>query len=192
MTSTTFGYDSEQDRLWMMHSDDQPRIWITRRITQGIAGQLTQLIERTTLGLTSDSPTRRAEVEHRMAVRETPDGAARQYPYQMRTESMEDLHAQGFVLCHTLNAQINSGGGEITFTSAAGQVKFEFNRYDLHVWLRAIRMVVNEANWNLTPPLPAWLDEPLLPSSIQNLLNSPLPTDLDSDFDSDTPPKPAP
>jgi hypothetical protein len=126
-----------------------------------------------------------------MAVREMPDGAARQYPYQVRTESREDLHAQGFVLCHTLNAQINSGGGDITFTSAAGQVKFEFNRYDLHVWLRAVRMVVTEANWNLSPSLPAWLDEPLLPPSIQNLLSQPMPTDLDSDSDSDTPPKPA-
>lgn len=188
MTSTTFGYDSEQDRLWMMYSDDQPRIWVTRRIAQGIAGSLMQLIEQTTVGLSGDSPARRAEVEHRMAVRETPDGMARRYPYQMRTESKEDLYAQGFVLCHTMNAQINSGGGEITFASAAGQVKFEFNRYDLHVWLRAIRMVVTEANWNLSPTLPAWLDEPLLPSSIQNLLNSPLPTDLDSD----TPPNPAP
>jgi hypothetical protein len=181
MTSTTFGYDSEQDRLWMMYADDQPRIWITRRIAQGIAGSLMQLIEQTTVGLSSDSPARRAEVEHRMAVRETPDGAARQYPYQVHTESKEDLHAQGFVLCHTMNAQIHSGGGHITFHFYEGNVKFDFNRYDLHVWLRAIRMVVAEANWNLSPTLPAWLDEPLLPSSIQNLLNTPLPPDLDSD-----------
>ncbi len=191
-TTTTFGYDSEQDRLWMSYATDQPRVWITRRIAQGIAGSLMKLIEETTIGMVSDSPAKRAEIEHRMAVRETPDGAARQYPYQVRTESKEDLHAQGFVLCHTLNAQINSGGGEITFTSAAGQVKFEFNRYDLHVWLRAIRMEVTEANWTLSPSLPAWLDEPLLPSSIQNLLNQPMPTDLDAEPDSDPPPKPAP
>ncbi|MDI9334276.1 MAG: hypothetical protein QM533_07845 [Cytophagales bacterium] len=181
MTQTTFGYDSEQDRLWMMYSSDQPRIWITRRLAQGIAGSLMQLIEKTTMGLAGDSPGKRAEIEHRMAVRETPDGAVRQYPYQVRTESKEALHAQGFVLCTVLNANIHSGGGQITFGSEQGQVKFDFNRYDLHVWLRAIRMVITEANWNLSPSLPAWLDEPLLPSSIQNLLNSPLPPDLDAD-----------
>lgn len=188
MTQTTFGYDSEQDRLWMMYSDDQPRVWITRRIAQGIAGSLTQLIEQTAVGLSNDSPAQRAESEHRMAVRETPDGGMRQYPYQVRTESKQDLHAQGFVLCNVLNAQIHSGGGHLTFSSEDGQVKFEFDRYDLHVWLRAFRMVVTEADWNLSPPLPAWLDSPLLPASIQKLLNQPLPPDLDSDTPPDTAP----
>lgn len=185
MSNTTFGYDLEQDRLWMMYAEDQPRIWVTRHIAQGIAGALPQLIEQTTTGVTNDSPAKRAEIEHRLAVRETPDGGVRQYPYQIKTESKESLYSQGFVLCTALNAQVNSGGGFIKFIFTQGDVKFDFNRYDLHVWLRAFRMVIKDAKWNLHPALPAWLDEPLLPSSIQKLLTDPLPSDLD-------PPEPKP
>jgi hypothetical protein len=179
MSHTTFGYDLEQDRLWMMYADDQPRIWMTRHIAQGIVGALPTLIEQTAVGVANDMPAKRAEMEHRMAVRETPDGGTRQYPYQVRIESKESLYAQGFVLCKTLNAEINSGGGFIKFISDQGEIKFDFNRYDLHVWLRAFRMVVSDAKWNLNPALPTWLDEPLLPTSIQKLLSEPLPSDLD-------------
>ena len=48
MTSTTFGYDQEEDRLWICHNDEHPRIWLTRRFTQGLLGPMADLIEKTT------------------------------------------------------------------------------------------------------------------------------------------------
>lgn len=193
MSHTAFGYDSEQDRLWLLYDLEHPRIWITRRIAQAIAGSVTHLVEQTAAGF-SNSSAKRVQMEHRLAVTETPDGQAH-YPYKIQVESHDDLHEQGFTLCRGLSAHINSGGGHIILGTDESEVKFEFNRYDLHLWLRAFRMALNDAHWNLSPGFPAWLEEPLLPSAIQNLLAQPLPADLkleDDSSDSSDPTKPTP
>jgi hypothetical protein len=185
MSHTAFGYDSEEDRLWLLYDYEHPRIWITRRIAQAIAGSVTSLVEQTATGF-SDSSAKRVHMEHRLAVTETPDGQAH-YPYKIQVESHDDLHEQGFTLCRGLSAHIHPGGGQIILGTDESEVKFEFNRYDLHLWLRALRMALNDADWALNPSFPAWLEEPLLPSAIHNLLTQPLPTDLDLEDESNQP-----
>ena len=188
MSHTAFGYDAEQDRLWLLYDFEHPRIWITRRIAQAIVESVTKLVEQTAVGF-SDSSAIRVQMEHRLAVTETPDGQVH-YPYKIQVESHDDLHEQGFTLCHGLGAQIHAGGGRMTFGTDESEVKFEFNRYDLHLWLRAFRMALTYAQWNLSPSFPAWLEEPLLPPAIQNLLGQTPPADLKLDDDLSDPTKP--
>ena len=188
MTQTTFGYDQEEDRLWLCYHDEQPRIWITRRFAQGLIGPMAELIERTTTlnQLTGLAPQEQIRMEHRIAVQETPQGDAH-YPFQISQEDRDTHRAQGFVLCKTLQLHVEPQGCNINMQTDEGEVNFGLSRYDTHLWLRAFRMALDNANWDL-PALPAWLTEPVLPPSIQTLLTSPLPSDLDSD----TPPDPAP
>jgi hypothetical protein len=173
MSQTAFGYDPEHDRLWLLYDPEHPRVWLTRRIAQAVVASVTPLVEKTATGMSSSSG-ERVQMEHRLAVTETPEGES-YYPYKIQVESREDLNEQGFTLCRGLSAQINSGGGQITLATEESEVKFEFNRYDLHLWLRALRMALAEAHWNLDPGFPAWLEEPLLPTAIQKLLSSTQP-----------------
>jgi hypothetical protein len=188
MTQTTFGYDQEEDRLWLCYHEEQPRIWITRRFAQGLIGPMAELIERTTTmnQLTGLAPHEQIRMEHRLAVQETPDGDSH-YPFRISQEDRDTHRAQGFVLCKTLQLHMEPQGCSINMQTDEGEVNFGLSRYDTHLWLRAFRMALDNANWNL-PALPVWLTEPVLPPSIQTLLTSPLPSDLDSD----TSPDPAP
>jgi hypothetical protein len=185
MTHTTFGYDQEEDRLWICHNDEHPRIWLTRRFTQGLLGPMADLIEKTTTvssysaGL---SATEQVRMEHHIAVMETPSGESH-YPFRVSTEDRETYTAQGFTLCRMLGLRMEQNGCHITMKIDEGEVNFGLSRYDMHLWLRAFRMALDNANWNLDPPLPAWLTEAILPPSIQKLLNEPLPTDLDDPTD---------
>lgn len=189
MSQTAFGFDPEQDRLWLLYDTEHPRIWVTRRVAQAIATSVTQLVEQTATGM-SDNSAQRVQMEHRIAVTETPEGES-YYPYKVQVESREDLSEQGFTLCRGLSAQINARGGHITLSTEESEVKFDFNRYDLHLWLRAFRMAVQEANWNLSPGFPPWLEEPLLPPSIQQLIGQPIPPELRLEKDDpNSPPAP--
>ncbi len=188
MTQTTFGYDQEEDRLWLCFHPEQPRIWITRRFAAGLIGPMAELIERTTTlnQLSGLAPSEQIRMEHRLAVTESPQGDTH-YPFRINTEGREAHRAHGFVLCKVLKLHVQADSSQITMKTDQGDVNFGLSRYDTHLWLRAFRMALDNANWNL-PALPAWLTEPILPPSIQNLLTQPLPTDLDSDPDSPPPP----
>lgn len=188
MTQTTFGYDQEEDRLWLCYHDEQPRIWITRRFARGLIGPMAELIERTTAlnQITRLAPQEQIRMEHRLAVQETPEGESH-YPFRISQEDRDAHRAQGFVLCKVLKLHMESHGCNITMQTDEGEINFALSRHDTHLWLRAFRMALDNTDWNL-PALPAWLTEPVLPPSIQTLLTAPLPADLDSD----TPPAPAP
>jgi hypothetical protein len=173
MSGTTFGYDALQDRVWLMYASEQPRVWITRHIAQGILSSLTPLVEQTAIGF-GNTPAQRVQLEHKLAVTETPEGKQR-YPFEVRHETREqrERHDDEYVLCKMLKAHVSPNGGKITLVTEESEVRFEFNRANLHLWLRAFRMILTEANWNLPQQLPTWLEEPLLPPSIQSLLDKP-------------------
>lgn len=185
--STTFGYDQEEDRIWIAYAPDRPRIWITRRFAAGLVGPMAQLVERTAINnqVPGLPPQEQIRMEHRIAVQETPQGDTH-YPFRVTQENREAHRAHGFVLCKTLNVHVQADSSQITMKTDQGDVNFGLSRYDTHLWLRAFRMALDNADWNL-PALPAWLTEPVLPPSIQNLLTTPLPTDLD-DGAGDAPP----
>ena len=192
MTQTTFGYDREEDRLWLSYHKEHPRIWITRNFAKGFIGPMAELVERTTTlnQLTGLAPAEQIRMEHRIAVQETPQGDAH-YPFQTNQEDRATHRAQGFVLCKMLQLRVEPQGCTIKMKTDEGEINFGLSRYDTHLWLRAFRMALDNTNWDL-PALPAWLTEPVLPPSIQILLTSPLPSDLDSDTPPNTPPDTSP
>ena len=149
---------------------------------------MAELIERTaTMNQISGlAPQEQIRMEHRLAVQETPDGDSH-YPFRISQEDREAHRAQGFVLCKVLRLHMEPHGCNINMQTDEGEVNFALSRHDTHLWLRAFRMALDNANWNL-PALPVWLTEPVLPPSIQTLLTSPLPTDLDSDISPDPAP----
>jgi truncated hemoglobin YjbI len=180
MFQNTFGYDPEQDRLWLLYNPNRPRIWMTRRIAQGIVGPVSQLIERTTPGgaFAGATPQARAHLEHKLATQETPQGAPA-YPFTLTHENHDELHEQGFTLCKSVRTQVEQYGSVMVMTCEDCEIKFEMSRQDLHLWLRAMRMALENTNWNLTSELPEWLTEPILPPAFKAILDKPIPTDLD-------------
>ncbi len=188
MTQTTFGYDPEEDRLWLGFQDDQPRIWITRRFAKGLVGPMAELIERTATltPLTGLAPHEQIRMEHRLAITESPQGEA-QYPFQTHAEAREAHRAHDFVLCKVLKVHMEPQGCMIAMQTDDGEITFKLSRMDTHLWLRAFRMALDSTDWSL-PALPAWLTEPILPPSIQALLTQPISPDLDSSHNPDVPP----
>jgi len=192
MTQTTFGYDQEEDRLWLCYHDEQPRIWLTRRFAQGLIGPMAELIERTaTLNqVTGLAPYDQIRMEHRLAVQETPTGESH-YPFRVSQEDRESHRAQGFVLCKVLRLHMEPHGCNINMQTDEGEVNFALSRHDNHLWLRAFRMALDNADWNL-PTLPKWLTESVLPPAIANILNSPIPQDIQDEMNQPDPDQPPP
>ena len=183
MTHTTFGYDQEEDRLWLHYSDEHPRIWLTRRFAQGLISPMAQLVEKTTAGspITGLTTYEQVRMEHMLAVSETPSGEPH-YPFRMSTENRDEHLAQGFTLCRMLGIKMESGGCVLTMQMDEGEVNFGLSRYDMHLWLRAFRMALDTANWNLETPLPDWLTESVLPPSIKAMLDAPMSAEMSAEL----------
>lgn len=183
MTHTTFGYDQEEDRLWLHYSDEHPRIWLTRRFAQGLIAPMAALVEQTTAGsaVTGLSTYEQVRMEHQLAVSETPSGEPH-YPFRMSTENRNEHVAQGFTLCKMLGLRMEPSGCLLTMQTDEGEVNFGLSRYDMHLWLRAFRMALDAANWNLETTLPAWLTESVLPPAIKALLEEPMSAEMSAEL----------
>jgi hypothetical protein len=181
LTTTTFGFDAVQDRIWMrVHEIDQT-VWLTRRMVTVILGPIVQAFENATPGEQGGSAApARAALEHELSLHETAPGQA---PPQIRAGHVprsEDSDPQ-HRLCTRMHAQANNQSMTMTFETASGPLAVQLSRRGMHLWLRGLSMVLKQAQWGIPQALPQWLDAGLMPSALQALIAKPLPGDLDND-----------
>lgn len=181
MTTTTFGFDAAQDRVWMrVHETDQT-VWLTRRMVTVILGPILQAFEKATPGEQGGSAApARAALEHTLSLHETTPGQAApqiRAGHVPRSEGSDPQ--QG--LCTRIHAQANNRSMSMTFETLSGPLVVQLSRKGMHLWLRGLSMVLKQAQWGIPQALPDWLEAGLMPPAMQSLIAKPLPDDLDKD-----------
>lgn len=181
LTTTTFGFDAVQDRIWMrVHEVDQT-VWLTRRMVTVILGPMLQAFENATPGEQGGAPApARAALEHDLALHETAPGQAAAQIRAGRVPPSVDSDPQ-HRLCTRINAQANNQSMNMTFETDSGPLALQLSRKGMHLWLRGLSMVLKQAQWGMPQALPQWLDAGLMPPAMRTLMDKPLPEGLDED-----------
>lgn len=183
LTTTTFGFDAVQDRIWMRVHEGDLTVWLTRRMVTVILGPIVQAFENATPGEQGGSAApARAALEHELSLHETAPGHAPPQIRAGRVPPSVDSDPQ-HRLCIRMHAQASNQAVSMTFETASGPLDVKLSRKGMHLWLRGLSMVLKQAQWSLPQALPEWLDAGLMPPSMQALINQPLPDDLDRDPD---------
>lgn len=196
MISTTFGYHSVEDRMWMQHQHPDDRVWLTRQHAVYVLGVMAQQVEQTVPGAVTGSPSQqRAQVEHQLAMNESArpraDGGSQALPGL--TVGREDITGGGpsaHRLCQTIRTTL-TGQGQclIDFQLTTGETQqLRLDRPSLHRWLKAFWMVAQKTPWNLPVQPPEWLQASLLPEAVQKMLTQPMVDDPAADNDLQQPP----
>jgi hypothetical protein len=177
LTTTTFGYDTLQDRIWMrVHELDQT-VWLTRRMVVVILGPMLQAFENATPGEQGGAAApARAALEHDLALHETAPGKAAPQIRAGRVPPSEDSDPQTR-LCSRISAQANNQSMVMTFDTVSGPMALKLSRQGMHLWLRGLVMVLKQTDWGMPQALPKWLNAGLMPPSIQALTDKPTPQD---------------
>lgn len=177
MTTTTFGYDALQDRIWMrVHELDQT-VWLTRRMVVVILGPMLQAFESATPGEQGGAAApARAALEHDLALHEAAPGKAAPQIRAGHVPPSEDSDPQTR-LCSRISAQANNQSMVMTFDTASGPMVLQLSRQGMHLWLRGLVMVLKQTDWGMPQALPKWLNAGLMPPSIQALIDKPMPQD---------------
>lgn len=181
MTTTTFGFDAVQDRIWMrVHEADQT-IWLTRRMVTVILGPMVQAFEKSTPGEQGGAAApARAALEHQLALHETAPGQPAAQIRAGRVPPSADSDPQ-HRLCTRVNAQTNSQTMTMAFDTPSGEVTLQLSRKGMHLWLRGLSLVLKQAQWAIPQAMPPWLSSGLMPAAMQQLIDQPLPDGLDDD-----------
>ena len=181
MTTTTFGFDPAQDRIWMRVHDVDQTVWLTRRMVAGILGPMVSAFEKATPGEQGGAAApARAAIEHELALHEAPPGQAAPQIRAGHVAPSVDGDPQ-HRLCIRMNAQTGAQTVVMTFETASGPLVVTLSRKGMHLWLKGLSLVLKHANWGLPQSLPQWLNEGLMPPAMKALIAKPLPDDLDSE-----------
>jgi hypothetical protein len=179
LSTTTFGFDAVQDRIWMRMHEQDVTLWLTRRMVSGILGPMVTAFENATPGEQGGSMApARAAIEHHLALHETTPGQAAPQIRAGHVPPSQDSDPQQN-LCTSVNARANQDAMVMRFDSAAGPLVVSLSRKGMHLWLRGLTMVLRQAQWGIPTELPPWLTAGLMPPAMQSLLQKPLPDDLD-------------
>jgi hypothetical protein len=177
VTTTTFGFDAVQDRIWMQIHELDQTVWLTRRMVVVILGPMLQSFENATPGEQGGAPAQaRVALEHNLALHETAPG---QPAAQIRAGYVpigEDSDPQ-CRLCTRINAQVGNQSMVMNFDTATGPMVLQLSRKGMHLWLRGLVMVLKQAQWGMPQALPEWLNTGLMPPSIQALIDQSKPQD---------------
>lgn len=179
MTTTTFGYHATQDRIWMRVHEQDTTVWFTRRMVRSILGPMLKLFEDSTPGQQGGAaPRARASIEHQLSLHEAAPG---QRPAQIRAgrEQPGQESDPQRRLCTRITTQAAPQGVTLNFETGAGPLVLRLSRKGMHLWYRGLALVLPQTHWNLPEPLPEWLQEPMTPAAVRDLLDRPLPPDLD-------------
>ncbi|GAA6143520.1 hypothetical protein [Hydrogenophaga sp. 5NK40-0174] len=184
MLTTTFGYHAVQDRIWMTLRQPSERLWLTRRMAVYLLGAMTDQLERSTPGQQAggDAPTR-ARIEHELAFNEVVEPRAQDKGEQpaapqalkLGKETREQTDQAQYLLCERIRTTMTPEGQcVLTFmVGSDGQRVLRLSRSGLHRWLRALLMVARQAKWLEALQPPDWLQQTLLPPSMQAMLRLP-------------------
>jgi hypothetical protein len=179
LTTTTFGYNTTQDRIWMRVHEQDITIWFTRRMVRSVLGPMLKVFEESTPGQQGGAaPRARASIEHQLSLHEVAPG---QRPAQIRAgrESPSEESDPQERLCSRITTQATAQTVTLDFETEAGPLVLRLSRKGMHLWYRGLAMVLKQTQWDLPEPLPEWLQAGVTPPSLQALINRPLPPDLD-------------
>lgn len=173
LTTTTFGYSPQQDRIWMRVHQQETTIWLTRRMVLQIVGPLLDRFAQSTPGAQGGAPAAtRAAIEHDLTLHEVAPGQA---PAQIRAgrEQPSPRSDPQEHLCTRITTRTTAQLVELTFESAAGPLNVRLSRKGMHLWYRGLSMVLKQARWDLPKPLPEWLTSSVMPASLQSIVQPP-------------------
>lgn len=179
LTTTTFGYSAAQDRIWMRVHEQDAMVWLTRRMVANIVGPVLKAFEAATPGEQGGATAAtRAAIEHDLSLNEVAPG---QRPAQIRSGRVLPGEQSGAQerLCTRITTRSNSQSVVMTFDTETGPMVLRMSRKGTHLWFQGLVMVLRQARWDLPERLPEWLGAGVLPASLQELVNRPLPDDLD-------------
>jgi hypothetical protein len=179
VTTTTFGFSATQDRIWMRVHEQNAMVWLTRRMVANIVGPVLKAFEAATPGEQGGATVAtRGAIEHELSLHEVAPG---QRPAQIRAGHVLPGEQSGAQerLCTRITTQTNSRSVVMTFDTETGPLVLRLSRKGTHLWFQGLVMVLRQARWDLPEHLPEWLGAGVLPASVQELVNRPLPDDLD-------------
>lgn len=169
MTSTTFGYDQHEDRVWMSFDDGQARLWLTRRLVARLLGPMLAHFESTAPGaLGGASSGVRVALEHGLALNEPLPGQ-RAAPMRMGSEVPADSARAAYLMCLRVQAQFDERRCRLTFATEEGDRPLHLSRVGMHRWLRALHLVAEHGQWALE--VPGWLRQSCLPEALQPVVD---------------------
>lgn len=179
MTTTTFGYDAVQDRIWMRMHQQDCTVWLTRRMVANLVGPILKAFERATPGEQGGaSATTRVAIEHGLALHEAAPGQPQAQIRAGKETPGEDSDARER-LCTRITTRTGSQTVVMAFETGVGSVELRMSRKGMHLWLRGLSMVLRQARWDLPEPLPDWLTAGVVPPAIQAILDKPLDAEPD-------------
>lgn len=159
--------------------DQGVTLWLTRRMVRSILGPMLKVFEESTPGQQGGAaPRARASIEHQLSLHEAAPG---QRPAQIRAgrEQPGQESDPQRRLCTRITTQAAPQGVTLNFETGAGPLVLRLSRKGMHLWYRGLALVLPQTHWNLPEPLPEWLQEPMTPAAVRDLLDRPLPPDLD-------------
>lgn len=161
-----------------VHEQDET-VWLTRRMVGNILGPLIEAFENATPGEQGGAPAAaRAAIEHKLSLHEVAPGQAASQIRAGRVAPSQDSDPQQR-LCIRLTTRSNQQEVTMTFDTSAGPLVLKLSRKGMHLWLRGLTMVLKQVHWGLPQALPPWLMASVMPPAMQELLQKPLPDDLD-------------
>ena len=177
MTTTTFGFDARQDRIWMRVHEREQTIWFTRRLMGQFLGPVVQAFEQATPGAVGGAPpAQRAAIEHDLSLHETPAGQPVPQIRAGRVPPGPGADPQRG-LCTRVATRTGQQVVTMTFDTPAGPMVLPLTRRGMHLWLKGLVMVVRQAHWGLPLVLPEWLEAGVMPTALQGLVDKPADPD---------------
>ena len=175
LTTTTFGYDAVQDRIWMRAHQQERTIWFTRRLLGQFLGPVLEAFEQATPGAQGGAPpAQRAAIEHDLSLHETQPGHS-----APRIRAGRVLPGPGADpqtgLCIRVATRTGQQAVTMTFEAPAGPLVLPLTRKGMHLWLRGLSMVLKQAHWGLPLQLPAWLVAGVMPAALKDLVDKSRP-----------------
>ena len=172
MSTTTFGYDALQDRIWMRSNDTGRTVWLTRRMVAHLLGPVLKAFETSAPGAEGGAPApTRAAIEHDLALHEALPG---QGPAVIRSQQEPSppppVPGRSEVLCTRFLSTVGSHQIVLQVSTTGEPLTLRFSRRGMHLWLQGLVMVLERTDWNLAQPLPAWLRTGVLPPSVRAML----------------------
>lgn len=179
MGSSTFGYNTVEDRIWLSNSAWHDRLWLTRRHAKELLRLIAQVLQGTYTGA-EEIPAEDIEREHDDAINRPSNVAGA--TLQMGRETATEQSSIHFALCTRIAIIKTADKFELVLNASESEYKMLFLREELHRFLRALYLILKQTDWQLPQP-PQWLTRSYLPAALQEILQAPLPENLDDDVD---------
>ena len=183
--STTFGYLSQQDRIWLRCTAWPEPLWLSRRLSLRIVEQVARLLETQAPAANPAAATsERAAAAHDQALNRMTPGE-KQRPLSTGREQLDQDELTHALLCTRCRVQSQGQSHQLMLSTEGGERTVKLSTTGLHRWLHGLHMMMVQANWFDGASAPDWLTRSYLPPALKSLLEKPIDPDLSLDSDDD-------